>query len=254
MQRRALGSAGSFLLSLLMLVAPAAAKNTTNTHVEPQVPSAAAHAGAFGAPTLAHRPALAVSRSENADGSSIVTITQPLSNAWHVKVGADIDVAAAPETTYAPEKPLPGATADMPSGAAFASLGLAPFATVDARVDPGGKQGTLGATLSHAVPLCDGVALTLRGRYAVSDMMASADGGTAPAPVLSNDQSVQLAIAATGTTLSAGVSADSSDPTTHDTLSADQKVFGPLHVTTAITDPGQPTADKRVTAGFKLAW
>ena len=65
------------------------------------------------------------------------------------------------------------------------------------------------------------------------------------------DRSVKLAIGASGTTLSAGVSAD---PTTHNTLSADQKAHGPLHAATAITDAGRPTADKRVTAGFHLAW
>jgi hypothetical protein len=40
----------------------------------------------------------------------------------------------------------------------------------------------------------------------------------------------------------------------HDTLSADQKLFGPLHVTTAVSDIGQPVTNKSVTAGFKLNW
>lgn len=282
MQCRALWSAG-WLLSVMVLAAPAAAKDIKNTRVEPPVPSAAGSeltpdqsaalaraldfdnvasptatpSGAYGTPTLTHPDKLDVSRSENADGSGTVTVAQPLSNAWNAKVGADVGVATTPETTYAPDEPPPGAGATgAPSGAAFASVGVAPFASVDARVEPGSRQGKLGATLSHAVPLGSGLSVALRGRYAVSDTMPSTDnsGGAAPAPVLSNDQSVKLAIGATGTTLSAGVSTDSSDPTMHNTLSADQKVYGPLHVTTAITDAGQPTADKRVTAGFKLTW
>jgi hypothetical protein len=280
MRRRALWSAG-WLLSVAVLAAPAADEDIENTRVKPQVPPAATRpltpdesaaltraltfddvtppaatpSGAYEMPPLAHRHALDVSRSENADGSSTVTVAQPLSDAWHAKVGADVGIAAAPETTYVLGEPLPGAVADKPSGAAFASLGVTPFASVDARVDPGNQQGKLGATLSHDVTLGDGVSLALRGHYAISDTIPPADNsGAASAPVLSNDQSVKLAIGATGTTLSAGVSGDSSDPTMHSTLSADQKVYGPLHVTTAITDAGQPTADKRVTAGFKLTW
>ena len=46
----------------------------------------------------------------------------------------------------------------------------------------------------------------------------------------------------------------SNDPVTHNTLSADQKLFGPLHVTTAVTDVGQPSESKSITAGFKLNW
>jgi hypothetical protein len=280
MQRRALWSAG-WLLSAVALATPASAKDIKNARTEPQTPPvvegqltpdesavlaralnfddvtspAATPSGAYGTPTLTRPDKLDVSRSENADGSGTVTVAQPLSNAWNAKVGADVGVAATPETTYVPGRPLPGATVDKPSGAAFASLGVAPFASVDARVEPGSKRGKLGATLSHTVPLSDGTSLSLRGHYAVSDTMPADDSsGTAPAPVLSNDHSVKLAIGATGTTLSAGVSADSSDPAMHDTLSADQKVYGPLHVTTAITDAGRPTEDKRVTAGLKLTW
>jgi hypothetical protein len=37
-------------------------------------------------------------------------------------------------------------------------------------------------------------------------------------------------------------------------LSAEQKLYGPLHVTTAVTDLGQTTSNKSITAGFKLNW
>ncbi len=282
MRRRALWSAGC-LLSVLMLSVPAAAQspnNTTNasdagvdtpdaTAAAPLTPEEAAKlaraldfddltplagapAGKYDTPTFTHRRNLDVSRSDHADGSSTVTVAQPIDGDWNAKVGADVNVAADPVTTYTPDGPMPGATPDKPDGAAFASLGVTPYASVDARVDPGNRQGKLGATLSHDVPLGDGVSVTLQGHYAVSD--TATPDTTTTEPVLSNDQSVKLAIGATGTTLSAGVSGDSVDPTTHNTLSADQKVYGPLHVTTAITDAGQPTADKRVTAGFHLTW
>ena len=61
-------------------------------------------------------------------------------------------------------------------------------------------------------------------------------------------------ISPTGTTLAAGITTASNDPVTHNTLSADQKLFGPLHVTTAVSDIGEPTSKKSITAGFKLTW
>jgi hypothetical protein len=205
-------------------------------------------------PTLTRPQHLDVSRSEHVDGSSTVTVKRSLSSDWNAKVGADVDVAAVPTTTYEPGKPLPSTATGKPSGAAFASLGVSRFATVDARVDPGSERGQLGATIEHSVPLGGDMSVTLRSHYAASDTLVPAAAQGAAAPVLSNDQAVKLNVGSTGTTLSAGMSADSTDPKTHNTLSADQKVYGPLHVTTAITDAGQPTSNKSVTARFQLTW
>jgi hypothetical protein len=46
----------------------------------------------------------------------------------------------------------------------------------------------------------------------------------------------------------------SNDPVTHNTLSAEQKLYGPLQVTTAVTDFGQTTSSKSIGAGFELHW
>ncbi|MGB9259627.1 MAG: hypothetical protein WCB55_05600 [Pseudolabrys sp.] len=46
----------------------------------------------------------------------------------------------------------------------------------------------------------------------------------------------------------------SNDPVTHNTLSAEQKLYGPLQVTTAVTDFGQTSSSKGISAGFKLHW
>ena len=282
MRRRAPQSAGCLafvtVVTSLALAAPAVAKNVRiEPHVVPRtdapltpeeaealartlnLDALALESGAparrsFGAPSLAHPRRLAVNRNEHADGSSTVTVAQPLQSDWDVKVGADLDVAAAPATVYEPDKPLPGAAKDNASAAAWASLGVTRFATIDARVDPGHEQGTLGATLQHSVPLGDDMSVTLRSRYAVSNTLAAPAEQDDTASVLNNDQAVTLNIGSTGTTLSAGVSASSADPVAHNTLRADQKVYGPLHVSTAITDAGEPTSNKSVTAGFKLTW
>lgn len=275
MRHRALSSAGwALLVTATALTAPAAAKDVrvkpvTDAPLTPEqsaaleralnfdavAATASAPARSFGTPRLKHPKTLHVSRSENADGSSTVTVAKPLSN--DARVGADVKLAGEPATTYEPNKPLPGTANEKSSGAAFASLGVTHFATLDARVDPDSKQGQLGATVEHSVPLGGDMSVTLHGHYAVSDTLpetASTQRAAATAPVLSDDQAVKLNIASTGTTLSAGVSGTSTNPATHNTLSAEQKVYGPLHVTTAITDPGEPTSNKSVTAGFNLTW
>ena len=58
----------------------------------------------------------------------------------------------------------------------------------------------------------------------------------------------------TGTTLAAGLASTSLDPVTHNRLSAEQKLLGPFTITTALTDVGQTTANKSISAGFKLNW
>ena len=72
--------------------------------------------------------------------------------------------------------------------------------------------------------------------------------------VFGNERTVKFNILPTGTTLGAGQSSASNDPVAHNTLSAEQKLYGPLQVTTAVTDFGQTTSSKSISAGFKLHW
>ena len=76
----------------------------------------------------------------------------------------------------------------------------------------------------------------------------------APAQVWGNEQKLKFDVLPTGTSLSAGIATSSIDPVTHHSLSADQKIYGPLHVTTSVNDIGEPTASKSITAGLKLNW
>ncbi|MGC1695579.1 MAG: hypothetical protein WA743_09925, partial [Pseudolabrys sp.] len=76
-----------------------------------------------------------------------------------------------------------------------------------------------------------------------------------PAPrTWGTEKTVKFDVLSTGTTFGAGVTTASNDPVTHNTFSAEQKLYGPLHVTTAVTDFGQPTAGKSLTAAYKLSW
>ena len=72
--------------------------------------------------------------------------------------------------------------------------------------------------------------------------------------VFGNERAVKFNILPTSTTLGADLACASNDPVTHNTLSAEQKLYGPLQVTTAVTDFGQAASSKSISAGFKLNW
>jgi hypothetical protein len=226
-------------------------------------------------PTLSEPRKLSVNGTYNPDGSSKVVVKQPLAAAdWEANVGADLKTAPPPATAFEAGKPYPGTADDAGSAAAWASIGVRNFASVDARVDPANDQGKLGGTLKHSVPIGKDVSVTVQDTYSVTETFSppttAAATGPAGLPLLAppppaadsqgqtqvygSEKSVKLAISPTGTTFAAGVSTASNDPVTHNTLSADQKLFGPLHVTTAVSDIGQPVTTKRITAGFKLNW
>ena len=140
--------------------------------------------------------------------------------------------------------------------------------SVDARVDPNNDQGKLGTTFKHSIPVGGKFSVTLQNSYSVTEtfsppatapsdlpLMAAPAADRPPTPqIWGSQKAVKFDILPTGTTLGAGVTTASNDPVTHNTFSADQKLYGPLHVTTAVTDFGQPTASKSITAGFKLNW
>lgn len=225
-------------------------------------------------PALPKPAGLAVSRNDNADGSGTVAVKQPLpldfdSAPLNADVGADVALAAPPPTTFQPGRPLPGsAPDDAGSSAAWGSLGMADLASLDARADPTHEQGTLAGTLKHSIPVGKEFSLTLAGRYSVTQTLgasaaptASAAPATPPAAIAApqaqvwdSAKSVKFDVRATGTSFGAGFTTASNDPVTHNTLSADQKLLGPLHVTTAVNDLGEASESKSITAGFKLNW
>jgi hypothetical protein len=226
-------------------------------------------------PSLSKPRDLDVNRTDKSDGSSTVVVKQPLATTdWDAHVGADLNTAAPPPTSFQPGEPFPGTVDGRGSGAAWASVGVPNLASVDARVDPANDQGKLGTTLKHSVPLGKEFSVTVQNRYSVTETFsapvtapASPSGlalmaapppaepaAQGPAQVWGNEKSVKFNIQPTGTTLAAGITTASNDPVIHNTISADQKVFGPLHVTTAVSDIGQPVTNKSITAGFKLNW
>ncbi len=218
-------------------------------------------------PGNARASALEITSKDKPDGSGTVTVKELLPVDWDAKLGADVNLAAPAPDNAQPSLPGSG-TNGRSSGAAWASLGLiGHFASLDARVDGGNDQGQLGTTLQHSLPLGSRFSVTLRDRYAVSETLGTEGatpglpvGAIPPAsaaptePVWSNQKDVKFNILPSGTTLSAGIATAANDPAVHRTLSAEQKLYGPLHVTTSVTDLGQPTETKRVTAGLTFDW
>jgi hypothetical protein len=196
------------------------------------------------------------------DGTSGVTVKTPLP----VVTKAGADLAPPSPTTYSPEQPLPGSKRN--SGAAWASLGVPNVGSIEARVDPNNDQGKLGATLERVVPIGSALSVTLEEQLSLTDSLGCACASPSGSPFLAatppvtaapsqdwgNENKAKFDILPTGTSLAAGLSTSSDDSAMHYSLSADQKIYGPLHVTTALNDVGQPTASKSISAGLKLNW
>lgn len=200
-------------------------------------------------------------RTDKSDGSAAVTVKKPLPLEWDTSVGADIGLPPAPALTYQPDRPIQSAK-DPGSGAAWANVTVVPgLASVDARIDPTKEQGRIGTTLSRSLPLGSGYSITLQNSYALTDTLwgapTPAGGGAAPGiptQVWTNDRMVKFKILSTGTSLAAGTTNSSIDNITRNKFSAEQKLFENFNVTTSVTDVGAPSANKSITAGFKLKW
>jgi hypothetical protein len=227
-------------------------------------------------PGLANRDTLAVTRTNSQpDGSGTVSVKQglqqPLPTNWNANVGTDLSLApnTSPQNSEFGQ-PLPTRGTRDSGGAAWATLGVDNLASLDARVDPTNDQGRIGTTLQRSIPFGSRFSVTVQDTYSMTESfsnpgasapadipvmtMPAASAMANPAQVWDNQRGVKLGILPTGTTFGASTATSSIDPETHNTFSAEQKLLGPLHVTTAVTDIGKPTESKSIAAEFKLNW
>ncbi|RDV04819.1 hypothetical protein [Undibacter mobilis] len=213
---------------------------------------------------------LEVSRTKRADGLSTVIFDKPIApntGDWKARVGADLGMMSDTGISTSPDNPLRVQRDARSANAAWASVDVHEIATVDARVSPASEQGMLATTFKRSLPIGSNLSMTLQSRTSMTEtygrgmttsdipMMAlpASDGTTTPR-VWGQDNSAKLNIIATGTTLGAGVSSSSTDTVTHNTLSAEQKLYGPLSVSTAINDVGQTGESRSVRARAKFNW
>ena len=197
------------------------------------------------------RGLLAVSgNGVNGAGTVVVAPVAPL--AVDARLGADLGPAVYTSHIDRTLHDLP--PTQNGSGAAWASIGLREGATLDARVDPVNDHGRLGTTFSKSVPVGGTRSVTIVNTYAVTGNVASPTPQAGSSQVWHTEQALRFSVGSTGTTLGAGIHANSAEAVWHNTLSAEQKLAGPLHVTTAVSDLGQATVNKRVSAGFRVNW
>ncbi|MDO9411217.1 MAG: hypothetical protein Q7T81_01400 [Pseudolabrys sp.] len=205
-------------------------------------------------PALTMPKGLDLSRTDRADGSGTVIVRKPLATEWDANIGADLGLASNQPGGYSKDNPLGVVRNDRGSGAAWASVGVPNFASVDARVDPSNDQGRLATTFKHALPVGDGFAVSVHSRYSVTETLSQPQAADTRPRVWGNENFAKFDILSTGTTLGAGISTTSADPVTHNTLSAEQKIYGPLGLATTVTDIGRPGESKSLSARMKLTW
>jgi len=198
-------------------------------------------------------------RTSNNDGSASYSVNKPLATPWDARIGADISTAP-PQPDVYEARQLPGATSNAGAGSAWANIAVPHVATVEMRAEPANGYDKFGTKLERSLPIGKSLSVTAQSSFGVTELRpTTVPTGTPVAPdaatrLFNTDNSLQLNILATGTSLLAGTSSVTGDPITHNRLSAAQKVYGPINVTGSIYDPGQATANMSITAGMNFAW
>ena len=130
-------------------------------------------------------------------------------------------------------------------------------ASFEARVDPQQEHGRLGTTLSRSVPLGSMFSLTLQNGYAVMQSLY-APGASPPAAATpqtwTTDQTMSLTVLPTGTKISAGATLSSTERQWLRTVSAEQRLIGPLSVTSSVSETPTGELDRRIGTSVKWSW
>ncbi|CAN5374519.1 hypothetical protein BH11PSE4_BH11PSE4_31300 [soil metagenome] len=203
----------------------------------------------------------------NADGTSALSLKQPVSSFWDTRVGADLNVARRSSSSSASdmfrEKYGAENTRSESSGTAWAAAtapgvaGIWDKTAIEARIDPGQDQSRLGTTMSKSVPLGGNqYSLTLQNGYNITQQAGLPAIGFNGRPVRSyeTDQSAKLSITDSGTSIVASQTLSTNDDKWLRTVSAEQKLFGGVHIAASVSETLQGPANKSLTAGFKHSW
>jgi hypothetical protein len=199
------------------------------------------------------------------DGSSALTYGTKLPNDFDTKVGVDFGVAAAPIAPD-PDKLINRSRGNGNSGAAWATIAVpaTPFGmdepSLDAKYNSADDHGKFGVGLSRKLPLNDDFSMTLKNRYDVTSAL--------PTPASPGAQSVssgltqtwetkrvlQFDLLRTETAISAGEQMTSNEEKWLRSVSAEQKIYGPLSITGGISETTTGVLDRSIKAGFKKTW
>ena len=206
------------------------------------------------------------SSNRGANGTSAVTVKQPLTPFWDTRIGADMTVVSQPQNATSADvlrqKFAPDAAPSQSSGSAWAAA-TAPGVgaiwdktSIEARVDPGSEQGKIGTSLTKAVPLTEQYSLTLQNGYnLIQQGIVPVPGILAhPSRTYETDQSARLSIADTGTSLVAGQSLSSTEDKWLRKFGAEQKLFDGVTVSGSVGETSSGAVNKSISAGFRKSW
>jgi hypothetical protein len=215
------------------------------------------------APQSAFSTEMSWSANDKANGSSAVTVKQPVSNFLDTRVGADMTVTRPPQTLTESQLLANGGSLPQSSGTAWAAI-TAPGVgsiwdktAVEARLDPSQEQSKLGTSLSKSLPLNEQYSLTLQNGYNVTQQgIVPVPGLLAARPLRSyaTDQSAKLSLTDTGTSLIAGEQLSSAADRWLHSIGAEQKLFGGVSINGSIGETPLGASNKSLTAGFKQSW
>jgi hypothetical protein len=201
------------------------------------------------------------------DGSTGLSVKQPLLPFWDARIGADMNVARRSPTMTTSEmlreKYGPDGSPSQSGGTAWAAV-TAPGVgsiwdktAIEARIDPGQDQSKLATSFSKSMPLAGNqYSLTLQNGYNVVQQAGLPVIGFNGRPTRSyeTDQSAKLRLNDTGTSLVAGQSLSTVDDKWLRKVGAEQQVFGGVNISATVSETLQGPANKSLTAGFKHSW
>lgn len=205
------------------------------------------------------------SRTDKADGSSAVTIKQPVTPFLDTRIGADLNVTTRTPTTSSEvlaERIAHDNQISQSSGSAWAAMtapGLGSIwdkTAIEARTDPAQDQSKFGTSLSKSVPFGgEQYSLTLQNGYNVTQQtLVPVFGLGASTRIFETDQSAKLGIAETGTTFIAGQTHSSADNKWLRRIGAEQKLFGGVTISGSVSETPDGVPNSSLTAGFKHQW
>jgi len=196
------------------------------------------------------------SRTDHDDGSSSLTFGTRLPAPGQAKLGLDL-ATAAPANTTIPEA-LSGAAADRESGAGWASLALptAPLglskAELDARIDPNQDQRKVGVALTR--PVNGSLAVTVENSYAMNGGALPFAAPSAAATSYEVGNTLRFDLLSTKTSFSAGETLSTLDEKRLRSVSAEQKIVGPLSIAGTVSETPTGALDRTIKAAFKATW
>jgi hypothetical protein len=205
------------------------------------------------------------SRKDNiTDGSSSVTYGTRLRTSFETKVGVDVGL---PSSRIAPDpdKLINRGASNGNSGSAWATLSMptGPLGietSSNARLDSAQDEGKLGLGLSRKLPINEDLQMKLKNDYGVTNSLPAAASPGAQSAAGSIGQTwetrraVELDLLSSDTSITAGQHMTSGEEKWLRTLSAEQKIYGPLSITGGIAETSSGTLDKSIKAGFKKTW